>query len=180
MPVIPNTISNAAFNTTYISSSSVGGILRVVSNSRYEGDSFCHLARHSARFHARYRDSKSPRKAFTRLAFSVRQERSRASNAPIAPADMTILRIGHALDMVSSRAHGLIWKLSAEGGLLSRILPLSLCEGIPEQNILRSLPVIQSVFGRRSSVESYVNQLNSARLRTNAVRAGQFPWDTSG
>lgn len=110
------------------------------------------LTSHFGRFHAEFQDGDQPRRIRSRIAFSYREASPAEVETPFSPSDFWACRTTHAIDILTSRPHRLIWGLDARGTLVTFLRPAFDLSDPSRWNIPRLIPIDQRTFEQVSSM----------------------------
>lgn len=106
------------------------------------------LTSHFGRFHAKVADGGHARRIKSRIAFSHRESGAGEAEALVSAHDFWACRTTHAIDILTGRAHRLIWGLDAKGALVTFIRPLLDLSAPAGRGVPRLIPIDQRSFHR--------------------------------
>ncbi len=118
----------------------------------FDGEAPLVLTSHFGRFHAEVMDEDQPRRIRSRIAFSYREASPAEVETPLSPRDFWACRTTHAIDILTSRPHRLIWGLDARGTLVTFLRPAFDLSDPSRWDIPRLIPIDQRTFEQVSSL----------------------------
>ena len=111
-----------------------------------DGEAPLILTSHLGRFHAEFLDGDQPRRIRSRLAFSYREAGPAEVAMPFSPHDFWACRTTHAIDILTSKPHRLVWGLDGKGTLVTFLRPGFDLSDPSRWDIPRLIPIDQQVF----------------------------------
>ncbi len=134
-----------------------------------EGEVPLLLTSHFGRFHAEIADDEQIRRIRSRIAFSYREAAPGEVEAPLSPRDFWACRSTHAIDILTSRPHRLIWGLDARGTLVTFIRPAFDLSDPSRWDIPRLIPIDQRSF---EQISGMLAQKRPSKRKKGAAKAG--------